>query len=266
MKTRETRKGNIAFLQARLRSNRLPGKVLMPLQGVPIIQIILERLTRSKDLDSVVVVSSVSPENDALAYRVETCGVTCFRGSEEDVLDRFYQAAVKFNAGHIVRLTGDCPLIDPEIIDQVIRFYHQEKADLVSNQLSESYPDGLDVSIFSFRALELAWRHASLPSEREHVTPWIIRNGRSRSYGLSPPLDYPCIKNLSRERWTIDEGADYIFFDKLSKFLPVPMTEISWKNVLKILDLNPHLRKINTHIQRDEGYLKSLQMDKNNAD
>ena len=266
MKTRGIRKENMAFLQARLRSSRLPGKVLMPLAGISVIQIILERLKRSRELDRVVVVTSDSPEDDVLAYRVESCGVTCFRGSEKDVLDRFYQAAVKFSAGHIVRLTGDCPLIDPGIIDDVIRFYHQNRADLVSNQLSDTYPDGLDVSVFSFEALELAWRHSSLPSQREHVTPWIIEKGKSRSHGLSPPLDYPCFQNLSRERWTIDEAADYIFFDRLSSLLPVPMAEISWKDVLAVLDRNPHLRKINCHITRNEGYLKSLQEDKNHAD
>ena len=131
--------------------------------------------------------------------------------------------------------------------------------------MSDSFPDGLDVCVFSYEALALAWRHASLPSEREHVTPWITKSCRSGSHGLSKAIDYPCREDLSRERWTLDEGADYIFFDRLSRHLPGSLINVSWREVREVLSLHPELKAINHHILRNEGYMKSLQEDRRHA-
>ncbi len=246
--------GTVALLQARIRSSRLPGKVLMSLQGKAIIEIMLERLKRSKELDGIVVVTSAEPENDALAYIVEQCQVPCFRGSEKDVLDRYYQAALFYGAEHIVRLTGDCPLIDPDIIDRTVRSYRQCGADYVS---TEGFPDGECVCIFSSKALESAWKNAKLPSEREHVVPWIWKHSH-----LFNILNYPCSENLSDERWTIDEAADYIFLQELAKALPMPVVDATWQDILQTIKKHPEIKAINGHIPCDEGYQKSLEEDK----
>jgi spore coat polysaccharide biosynthesis protein SpsF len=250
-----------ALLQARMSSSRLPGKTLMSLQGKAVIEIIFERLKRSTLLDSTIVVTSTKPENDAIAYVAKEHDVPCFRGSEEDVLDRYYQAAQLYEVANIVRLTADCPLIDPEVIDQVIRLYHQSGAELVSNQLSESFPDGLDVCIFSFRALMLAWKHAALPPEREHVVPWILKHCQLQNHKLGAAIDFPCRENLSGERWTLDEASDYIFLQKLAEVLPVPIVDASWRDIRRTLDKNPQIRLANRHIARNEGYQESLRKD-----
>lgn len=251
--------GTVALLQARIRSSRLPGKVLMSLQGKAIIEIMLERLKRSKELDGIVVVTSTEPENDALAYAVEQYHVPCFRGSEKDVLDRYYQAALFYKVEHIVRLTGDCPIIDWELIDEVIGFYHQCSVDYVKTR---NFPDGLCTSIFSFEALESAWKNAKLPSEREHVVPWILKHTQQNGHDLFKALDYPCEENLSDERWTIDEAADYIFLQELAKALPVSLVDATWRDILQTIRRYPEIRAINAHIPRDEGYQKSLEEDK----
>ena len=253
--------GTVAFLQARVRSSRLPGKVLASLQGFSIIEISIKRLKRSKELDGIIVLTSNEPENDALAYIVSQHNIPCFRGAENDVLDRYYQGALKFNVEHIVRVTGDCPLIDPEIVDNVIQLYHKSDADLVSNQLSESFPDGLDVSVFSFKALESAWKNGQLASEREHVVPWIIKNSQENGKSLFKVLDYPCKKNLAEQRWTIDEASDYIFLQELAKVLPVSLVNASYTDILNTLEKYPEIKNINANIVRNEGYQKSLQKD-----
>jgi spore coat polysaccharide biosynthesis protein SpsF (cytidylyltransferase family) len=252
----------VAFLQARMKSTRLPGKVLMPLQGRSVIGTIIERLKKSRELSEIIILTSVEPEDDALCEVVKECGVPFFRGDEDDVLDRFYKAALYFNTRHIARLTGDCPLIDPGIVDRVINFYKHTKVDLVSNQISESYPDGLDVCVFSFKALEAAWKNATLTSDREHVVPWIIRNagkGQTKDMGV---MDYPSSENLFDHRWTLDEPADLLFFRELAEVLPVPLVDARWQEILKTLKKYPEIRAINGHIQRNEGYRKSLERDK----
>ena len=251
--------GTIALLQARIRSNRLPGKVLMSLQGKAVIEIMLARLKRSQELDAVVLVTSTEPENDALAYVAEQHNIPCFRGSEKDVLDRYYQAALFYKVEHIVRLTGDCPLIDWELIDEMIGFYHQCGVDYVK---TENFPDGLCASVFSFEALESAWKNATLPSEREHVTPWILKHTQQNGHNLFKALDYSCAENLSDERWTIDAAADYIFLQELAKALPTPLVNATWQDILRTVKAHPEIKAINAHIPRDEGYQKSLEEDK----
>ncbi len=251
-----------ALVQARLRSSRLPGKALMSLQGMSIIEIILKRLKKSKELDGIIVLTSTEPEDDALAYAVEQHQVPCFRGSEDDVLDRYYQAARYYDINHIVRITGDCPLIDPGLIDRMIKSYHQSDADLITNQISNSFPDGLDVCIFSFDSLQSAWENAKLPSEREHVVPWILEHARQNDHNSFKALDYPCYENLSDHRWTLDEAKDYMFLQELTKVLPMSFVDATWEDVLQTIQRHPEIKSINHHISRNEGYQKSLGMDR----
>jgi len=252
----------VAFLQARMQSSRLPGKVLMPLQGKSVIGTIIERLKKSRELSDIIVLTSVEPEDDALCEVVKECGVPFFRGDEEDVLDRFYKAAFYFKARHIARLTGDCPLIDPEIVDRVVDFYKHTEVDLVSNQITESYPDGLDVCVFSFKALEAAWKNATLISDREHVAPWIIRNAGKGQAEDMRVMDYPSSENLFDHRWTLDEPADLMFFRELAEVLPMPLVDACWLDVLATLRLHPEIKDINSHIRRNEGYEISLEKDR----
>lgn len=250
-----------ALIQARMNSTRLPGKVLKPIQGISVIEIILHRLMRALTLDEILVVTSLMPEDDVLAEVVAASGVRCFRGDEDDVLDRYYQAAAKHGVDHIVRLTGDCPLIDPQTVDKVVESYHSSDADLVSNQLSESYPDGLDVCVFSFESLRTAWMQATLPSDREHVVTWIINQARQNPSSTVQIQDLPCPENLFDERWTLDEPDDYQFFLALAEVLPRPFVDVEWLDVLKVVRRYPEIRALNSHIRRNEGYEISLAKD-----
>src|SRR3989344_7618105 len=159
------------IVQARMGSTRLPGKILMPLKGKPMLGWQLERLKRAEELDQIILATTNKKSDDQVAALGEACDVTVFRGDEEDVLDRYYRAAKEAGADIIVRVTGDCPLIDPAVVDEVVRHFRRANVDYTKHP--ENYPEGLDTEVFSFAALERAWQNAQLPSEREHVTPFI---------------------------------------------------------------------------------------------
>jgi spore coat polysaccharide biosynthesis protein SpsF len=199
---------NLAILQARMSSTRLPGKVLAPVLGEPMIGRQLERLARAERLDRVVVATSIDPSDDPLAAWCEGRGQTVFRGSLDDVLDRFHGAmALAPDADTIVRLTADCPLADPQVIDAVIAHHLSAGADYTSNTPAvRTYPHGLDAEVMRREALETAWREAREPYEREHVTPFIYRNPqRFRIESLSRQ------PSLAHLRWTVDFPADLAF-------------------------------------------------------
>jgi len=190
----------VAIIQARMGSSRLPGKVLEPLMGEPLILRQLERVGRARELDGIVVATSTDPRDDRLAEVVAAAGVPVHRGSELDVLERYRDAAREARAQTIVRLTGDCPLIDPAVIDDVVLEARASGAHFTSNSLAQTYPDGMDVEVFSREMLELAAREARLPSEREHVTFYFWGSGRFRVHRVRserplPPMrlavDYP---------------------------------------------------------------------------
>ena len=166
----------LAIVQARFGSVRFPGKILKEVNGFPLIQILFHRLSQSKKIDKIILATSKNIENDSLAILINNLGYDVFRGNELDVLDRYYNAAEKFKAETIVRITGDCPIIDPHIVDRVISIYDKGNVDYVSNTLVPTYPDGLDVEVFSFRALKMAQTKAKKPFDREHVTPFIKSN------------------------------------------------------------------------------------------
>ncbi len=242
----------LALIQARMGSTRLPGKVLKDLYGKKILEIIIERVSMSSFVDQIVVATTVEEEDYLIEEWCSLNNLACFRGSENDVLDRFYQAASLYNGELIVRITADDPLKDSKIIDKAIALFKKDKKlDYCSNTIMPSYPEGLDVEVFTFRALEEAWIKAKLPSEREHVTPYIWKN---HDYFKTKNFEYK--EDLSNWRWTLDTPKDLLFFEKIF-FEYKNNISVDFEEVIKFIKKNDYLVKINKGILRNEGYLKS---------
>ena len=200
-------RGIVAIVQARMGSTRLPGKVLADIAGRPMLWHVVKRVRRAITLQQVIVATSTATADDAVAAFCRAHEIECYRGSENDVLDRYYRAAQSFGAEIVVRVTGDCPLIDAEVIDDVIRVFLADQCDYASNTLRITYPDGLDTEVFSFAALEKAWRQARLASEREHVTPYLRDSERFRVASV----EHRGEGDIGRLRWTVDEPCDLAF-------------------------------------------------------
>ena len=230
----------VAIVQSRMGSTRLPGKVLREVNGQPLIEILLHRLSKSKQIDQIVLATSINSENDKLTGVVNNLGYEVFHGSEQDVLDRYYHSAIKYRADIVVRVTGDCPLIDPELVDSIINRYKSTGVDYVSNISPPTYPDGLDVEVFSFPALEIASQEATTKQEREHVTPYIRESGKFRTGNVANEKDH------SGERWTVDELEDYevicSIFDHFA-----PRIDFTWSEVLQLRYSQPDLFSFNQH-------------------
>jgi spore coat polysaccharide biosynthesis protein SpsF len=248
----------LAVVQARLTSSRLPDKVLMPVNGQPMILFMLERVKRSRLIDEIVLATSNHPSDDVLAAEVEAAGYTVHRGPLDDVLARFEGAVAGRAADWIVRLTGDCPLIDPNVIDHLVMLAQVQRYDYCNNVEHPSYPDGLDVEVFTRAALLQAASEARLPSEREHVTPF-IRN-RPDQFRLG---ELRCPVDLSALRWTVDHADDLELVQALVSAVIArgddPLTTDLF-DLVRIVDSRPDLMLLNQHA-RNEGYLKSLQAD-----
>jgi glutamate-1-semialdehyde aminotransferase/spore coat polysaccharide biosynthesis protein SpsF (cytidylyltransferase family) len=245
----------IAILQARVSSSRLPGKVLQPILGVPMLLRQIERVGRSKKIDRLLLATSLDASDDPIEALCRQNKIDCFRGNLEDVLDRFYQASLPLRPDHVVRLTGDCPLADPELIDRMIRFHLEGGFDYTSNH-PPTFPDGLDVEVFRASCLTEAWQEAKLPSEREHVTPFIVGNPeRYRLGSLKNDQD------LSGLRWTVDEKEDFALVSHIYEELYPRNKNFSMTDVLNLLERRPELKNMNTKYQRNEGYKKSLKKD-----
>lgn len=242
----------IAIIQARVGSTRLPGKVLMNLNGISVLEQVINRVKKAKNIEEVIVATSIQKENLPLVKICAENNIRVFVGSEDDVLDRYYQVAFLLKAQNIVRITADCPLIDPEIIDDVINLHYIQKADYTSNVNPPTFPDGLDVECFTFESLEFAWKNAKLLSEREHVTVYIRNNNFFSKHNLVHSSD------LSNKRWTLDEKEDYVFISYVYSELG---NVFGMKNVLELLENNSDIEKINNMFIRNEGYLKSIQKD-----
>lgn len=246
----------LAILQARTSSSRLPGKVLMPILGKPMLFRQIERLNRCREFDQLVVATSVDPSDDPLAEACRDDGIACFRGSLDDVLGRFVKAARQYNPQVVVRLTGDCPLTDHRVIDNVIRHFLAGNYDYASNCLPPTFPDGLDVEVMRFDCLEQAFAEAVLPSHREHVTPF-LRAYPERFKAGNYAADIDC----SHLRWTVDEPEDLEFVRQIYERLYPGNPDFSTEDILGLLDREPELRKINAHFSRNEGTKKSLLAD-----
>jgi spore coat polysaccharide biosynthesis protein SpsF (cytidylyltransferase family) len=247
----------LGVLQARTSSTRLPGKVMLPLLGKPMLARQLERLSRATMLNTLVVATSTDPQDDALVAVCAGVGVPCVRGALHDVLDRFYQAALPYTPTHVVRLTGDCPLADAALIDAIIKDHVGSQADYTSNVLETTYPDGLDVEVVRFACLQDAWQQARLPSQREHVTPFIHQQSdRFHIRHYRQPSDW------SHLRWTVDEPADYALITAIYDALYPTNPAFTTEDVMRFLADNPQWSTYNTHHQRNEGYQTSLQQDR----
>lgn len=243
------------IIQARTGSHRLPRKVLASIERKPMIWHVVNRLKKVNGVDQIILATTRKKEDEKLIQIANDCDVRIFQGKANDVLDRYYNCAIKFNADPIIRITADCPLIDYDIINKMLKIFELNKFDYVCNNFPPTFPDGLDVEIFSFKSLKKSFEKAKLRSEREHVTPFIRKNENNFKVH-----NYKNKKDLSKYRFTVDEKEDLKFIRKIfTKFQP--QTNIILKDILKILDENPELLKINNKIIRNEGYLKSLKKD-----
>ncbi|MFC1513032.1 cytidylyltransferase domain-containing protein [Thermodesulfobacteriota bacterium] len=245
----------MAIVQARMSSTRFPGKVLETLCGMPMIIFMLQRVRMAKHLDKVILATSTDSSDDVLAEVVRAAGFQSFRGDLGDVLSRFYQAAKESNAKTVVRLTGDCPLMDGDIIDTVVESVFSAGVDYASNVAPPTYPDGLDVEAFSFDALQRAWREAQFPSEREHVTPYLRRSDLFRTVNVQGQFD------CSHLRWTVDYPDDFMFVRQLLMCAGVDNPVMGDRfDFMRALARYPELLMLNRH-GRNEGYEKSLASD-----
>jgi glutamate-1-semialdehyde 2,1-aminomutase len=236
----------IAFVQARMGSIRLPNKVMKIVNGKPLIEYLLLRVAKAKLIDKIVVATSVNSNNDLLVSFVNSLGFETYRGSEHDVLSRFYEAAKFHNATTLLRITADCPLVDPDLIDSLIEEYFNSVSDYATNTLPPTYPDGLDVEVFSFQSLEIAHQEAVTANEREHVTPYIRYSGKFKIYNSVNKIDY------SDRRWTVDEVDDFEVVSNIFQYFD-PDIYFGWNNIIKIENLRPEMFQKNKHIQRNEG-------------
>lgn len=246
----------LAVLQARTSSSRLPGKVLLPILGQPMLLRQIERLKRCRDIDRLLVATSTDPTDDPLAKLCAEHGLDCFRGSLPDVLARFVEAARTVNPEVVVRLTGDCPLADPSLIDAVIRRFLASDFDYLSNCEPPTYPDGLDVEVLRLSCLEEAQREAVLPSHREHVTLFVRRQPTRYRLG-----NYADTVDRSTLRWTVDELQDYEFVRSVYEALYPDKPDFTTADIYSLLETVPQLLTINSQFQRGEGGRKSLLAD-----
>jgi len=248
----------ILITQARLGSTRLPGKVLKEINGESLLQIHLSRLNNCKRVSEILVATTLNKKDSIIVDKVKKWGFSSTRGSESDVLDRFYQSVKDKNVSWIVRVTSDCPLIDPELVDNIIDFAIKKNVDYCSNILIENFPDGQDIEVFKFSALKKAWENAKLLSEREHVTTYIRNNSDFNSGNLFTAINFSCEYNFSKIRMTVDEFNDFELIKVLINKLG---TKKSWKEYTNYIITN-NLFEINKGIIRNEGLLKSLKKDK----
>ncbi|MCA9802628.1 MAG: glycosyltransferase family protein [Cyanobacteria bacterium HKST-UBA02] len=246
----------LAVLQARVTSSRLPGKVLKPLLGEPMLWRQIERILSSRKISQLVVATSEDTTDDGIERLCAEKGVACYRGSLDDVLQRFYEAANGFSPEHVVRLTGDCPLADPAVIDAVIERHLSGGYDYTSNSIERTYPDGLDVEVMKFSVLQTACQEARLSSEREHVTPFIYKHPERFAIGQRRQGE-----DLSSLRWTVDEPQDLVLIEKIYEALYPIDPGFGQAQILELLSQNPDLLEINRGFAINEGYRKSLERD-----
>lgn len=246
----------LGIIQARTSSTRLPGKVLKPILGRAMLEYQVERVSHARRIDKLIVATTAGAEDDAIERLCARIGVDCFRGSRSNVLERFFLAAEMLGPEHVVRLTGDCPLSDPQIIDEVIAFYLTSGCDYVANCITPCFPDGLDVEVFSFEALRDAHANAVLPSHREHVTSYIRQGSRFNI------RQFPADCSFAGLRWTVDEPDDFLFVTRIFEELYPRDRMFDWKAVLRLVTNHPELTALNSRFVRNEGAIHSLQQDR----
>lgn len=247
----------VAIVQARMSSTRLPNKVLMNLGGKTVVGQVVNQLSYSKLLNEVVLATSTDKIDDPLEKWAMEHNVRYFRGDLDNVLKRYFDTAKQTKADIIVRITADCPLIDPEVVDNVISNFLEGGYDYYSNTNPPTFPDGLDTEVFSFTTLEKAYKEADLQSEFEHVTPYIRNHPETFKTG-----NYKSEIHYENLRWTLDNREDYDLLTQLFTALNKENSFINYKEVIDYVHANSELLKTNAHIKRNEGYIKSLIEDK----
>ena len=249
----------LAITQARIGSTRLPEKILKTINGESLLEMHLKRIQFSKLITKLKVATTDEPDADKIVEICNKLGIDVYKGSINNVLDRFYQTAIPEMPNWVVRLTSDCPLIDPIEIDRVIQYAISKDLDYVSNTLKPTFPDGIDVEVFKFSALEKAIKEANLASELEHVTPFIWKNS---SFMGGNVFTSDCVINevdYSDIRLTVDTLEDFMVIEKLIELLG---TDKPWIDYVNALKGHQEIKKINKYFTRNEGYEKSLNNDK----
>ncbi|HCJ67211.1 MAG TPA: acylneuraminate cytidylyltransferase, partial [Elusimicrobia bacterium] len=234
----------VAIIQARMDSTRLPGKTLMSIGSKPLLWHVVERTGTSRYIDDIVIATSTNEKDDKIEKFAIRNNIKISRGPEDDCLDRYYKAAKKFNADIVVRITADCPLICPEVIDEVLKEYIRGGYDYVTNTLRYTYPDGCDVEVFSFKALEKASKECKDPVDREHVTPY-IRNSRkfkTKNVENDKPVD------PNEYKWSVDRIEDLKFVKEVYKHLYNNGKIFSYKQIMNLLKNKPGIKKINSKV------------------
>jgi len=244
------------IIQARMGSTRLPGKVLKIVDGKnPSLYFTISQLKQCKNIDKIIVATTTLKEDDIIENFAKNLGIDVFRGSVEDVLDRYFQCANYFKINTIIRITGDCPLIDPLIVDRGIEIFQSENYDYVTNTFPRTFPDGNETEIFSFNILKKAWENAILPSEREHVTPY-FRN-QKQNFKIK---NFENTIDNSHLRWTVDFPEDLQLVKTLIS--KIDSRPIHLEDILHLIKSEPELIEINNDHEPNEGLKRSLEKDK----
>ena len=246
----------VGIVQARTQSTRLPRKVLLPIERKPLLQHVIERISAARTLDQVIIATSNEKADDAIEELARALGTTVVRGSESDVLDRYYIGAMEAHADIVVRITGDCPLHDSQVIDEVVEHFKKTKVDYLLQP--RNYPEGLDTEVFTFAALERSWKEAKLPSEREHVTPYILNHPeifRAQTEWKTGEVDH------SSMHWSVDTDPDFRFVSAVYAELYSENPAFGKDDVLALLARKPELLELNRGGTGYEGLAKSLKED-----
>ena len=243
----------LLITQARIGSSRLPSKVLLRIGDRSLLDIHLSRIMRAKKVDKIVVATTTEEGSKKICEIAQKRGADCYQGSLNDVLDRFYQAAIPHQPDWVVRVTSDCPILDPEVIDMVVQKAIEGNYDYSANTLVEDFPDGQDVEVFKMSALEKAWKEADMEYEREHVTPFIRINSDFNGGTLFRAADVPAPYDYNKVRMTVDEPAD---LDMMNWLIKECGQDRTWVEYVTFMLKNPEML-VNADIIRNEGYLKS---------
>ena len=243
-----------AIIQARLSSRRLPNKLLMKIQDTNILEHLFSQLSYSKQIDKKIIATTNEKIDNDIEKFAKFLNIDCFRGNSFDVLDRYYKCAKFFNIETIVRISGDAPIIDPEIVDNTIQYYKKNNFDYVSNFFKRTYPIGTEVEIFSFKTLEKCKKNAEKSSEKEHVTPFIYNHPDLFKIGY---IGYS--ENLSHLHWTVDRIEDFKFIESI--LTKIKTRPVLMKDILKLLKNEPKLLDMNKNVDPFEGYKKSIMND-----
>lgn len=237
----------VAVIQARMGSTRLSGKVMKDIKGKTVLSHVIERVKKSKLISDIIIATTVHERDNVIETEAINCGAKVFRGSEDDVLSRYYYASKEFNADAVVRITSDCPVIDPYVIDELISCYLKGKYNLVTNSGSDlnqrTYPRGLDTEVFSFKSLEDAFVNGIKKYQKEHVTPYIYENSKNIHY-FKNKVDY------SKYRWTLDTVEDFEVINEIYKKLYKGEHNFFLNDIVELFKQEPHLITINAHIEQ----------------